>query len=76
MYLIICTVIYILCLPCLCFLDFTGPEAKKELARKVTEYGENLMTAVSEVLNATESAFLKVPAKDCVHLTTLNWDKN
>ena len=59
----------------MCFLDFTDPEAKKELARKVTEYAENLMTAVSEVLNATESAFLKVPARDRVHLTTLNWVK-
>ena len=76
MYLIICSVIYILCLTCLCFLDFTDPEPKKELARKVTEYAENLMTAVIEVLNATESAFLRVPAKDRVHLTALNWVKN
>ena len=74
-YLIICSVIYILCLPCLCFLDFTDPEATKELAGKVTEYAENLMTAVREVLIATEVAFLKVPAKDRVHLTALNWAK-
>ena len=55
-YLIICRVIYILRLPCLCFLDFTDPEANKEPTRKVTENGKNLMTAVSEVLNTTESA--------------------
>ena len=55
-YLIICRVIYILCLPCLCFYDFTDPEANKESTRKVTENAENLMTAVSEVLNTTESA--------------------
>ena len=55
-YLIICRVIYILCSPCLCFLDFTDPEANKESTRKVTENVENLMTAVSEVLNTTESA--------------------
>ena len=59
----------------MCFLDFTDPEANKESTRKVTEYAENLMTAVSEVLNATESVFLRVPAEAHVHLTALNWVK-
>ena len=57
------------------FLDFTDPEANKESTRKVTENAENLMTAVSEVLNTTESAFLKAPAEAHVHLTTLSWVK-
>ena len=74
-YLIICIVIYVLCSPCLYFLDFIDPEVNKELARKVTENAEKLMTTVSEVLDTTESAFLKVPPKDHVHLTALNWVK-
>ena len=54
--------------------DFTDPKAN-ESTRMVTDNAENLMTALSEVLNATESAFLKVPAEDRVHLTALNWVK-
>ena len=36
---------------------------------------ENLMTAVDEVLKTTESALLKVPQEDRVHLTDLSWVK-
>lgn len=58
--------------PCLCFLDFTDPEAIKESTRKVTENAVNLMTAV-RVLNTTESAFINVPPEAQAHLTALTW---
>ena len=35
-------------LHCLCFLDFTYPEANKESTRKVTENDENVKTADGE----------------------------
>ena len=70
----ILSIIYIPCLPCLYFLDFTDPEGNKESTGLVTDNARNLMTAVGEVLNATESAFIKVPPEDRVHLS-LNWVK-
>ena len=75
MYLIIYSVLYIYSLPCLCFLHITDPETNKESTRRVTEIAENLMTGVSEVLNAAESALIKVPAEARLHLTALNWVK-
>ena len=41
----------------------------------MTVNAENLMTVVAEVLNATESAFIKVPPEARVHLTGLNYVK-
>ena len=55
--------------------DFTDPETNKEFIILVTDNAQNLMAAVSEVLNATESAFIKVPQQDRVHVTHLNWVK-
>ena len=55
--------------------DFTDPETNKEFIILVTDNAKNLMAAVSEVLNATESAFIKVPQQDRVHVTHLNWVK-
>lgn len=62
-------------LPCLCFLHFTDPEASKQFTRLVTDNAENLMNAVSKVLNATENAFMKLPSDVRAHLTGLNWVK-
>ena len=66
---------YVPSLPCLCFPDFTDPGANKESINLVTENAENLMTAVGEVLNATESAFITVPPEARLHATRLNWFK-
>ena len=41
----------------------------------VTDNAKNLMTTVGKVLSATESAFIKVPQEDRVHVTHLNWIK-
>ena len=70
-----CSITYVPSLPCLCFLHFTGPEASKQFTRLVTDNAENLMNAVSKVLNATENAFMKLPSDVHTHLTGLNWVK-
>ena len=75
MYLIICSFILVLFLPYLCFLDFTDPKANKVCTRMVAENAGNLMSAVSEILKATESAFMKIPPEARVHFTALNWVK-
>ena len=61
--------------PCFCFLVFTDPKANEESSRLVIDNAENLMNAVGEVLNATESALKKVPPNFRSHLTGLNWVK-
>ena len=68
----LCSIIYVPSLPCLCSFDIIDPEANKESIKLVTVNAESLMTAVSEVLNATESAFIKVPPEARAHVTQLN----
>ena len=53
--------------------NFTDPEADKEATSSLTVNAENLMTAVSVVLNTTESALIKVPPEARAHLTGLSW---
>ena len=62
---------YICTVPTLYLLNFTVPEPNTDSTGSEIENAKNLMTAVGEVLNGTESAFIKVPPKACVHLTGL-----
>ena len=60
--------LYFLCT----FFKFTDPEVNKKSTGLVTVNAENLMTAVHEVLKATESAFIKVPQEAHLQFTCLN----
>lgn len=68
----LCSMIYVPYLSSLYFLNFTDPEANEEITTLLTVNAKNLMTAVSEVIKATEGALIKVPPEACVDVIHLN----
>ena len=55
---------------------YTDPKADREATQLLTVNAENLMSAVSEVLSATESAIIAIPTEDHSQLTGLmSWVK-
>ncbi len=55
-------------------LSLTDPEADQEASEMLTNNAENLMSAVSEVLFATEAASIRVPPAEREKLG-LQWVK-